>query len=449
MTTIRSRRNRSHWHKATALAASVLLGGCVGLPDPDGTEAAIIAKAATLPALTPTEGTEVKSVARNGLLMSPSVREAASLISASADEVRVQRAALFPGLNLSLGGGVGTASSGTPAIELAGSQLLFDGNNSKRAVRLADFDLQINYIAFQKTVDDALLELLKAYDNVQMQSELLDVYRKQLKALRELETLVAARAKSGAVSSTDHLETRKRLQSAAFLVNDTELALAEAQDRLTLLSGQSQGGRVGISAASCKASGETDSLRMAQLSLARARLALEKAERAVSPRVSLKPILGGELGVNKLPVGVNVDIQSDLLQGGAITAKTNVARNTLSGTEAKLQVVRLEDNLGERGLLRSIAAGERKTEMLKREIDLLKETRELYRSQYFDMGTRQLSELLDNEEEYYGRQAELVELRSEISSQQLSCTVRSRVLRRELGLDNSSIYGFPLAPDLI
>src|SRR5690606_32638098 len=99
------------------------------------------------------------------------------------DEVRVQRAALFLGLSLSMGGGVGEAGSGQPSLALIGSQLLFDGGNTKRAIKLADFDLQINYISFQKTVDETLQELLKAYDNVHTQTELLDVYRKQRKAL--------------------------------------------------------------------------------------------------------------------------------------------------------------------------------------------------------------------------------------------------------------------------
>lgn len=432
-----------------SLATCISLAGCAGLPEPDGSEAEIIRKAEGLPALAPAEGQDVKSATRNGLLRSPSVREAASLVSASADEVRVQRAALFPGLSLSLGGGTGRASDGDPVAELKGSQLLFDGGNSQRAVKVADFDLQISYIAFQKAVDDAVLNLLQAYDAVQMQSELLTIYRKQLAALRELESLVAARAENGAVSSTDLLETRKRLQSAAFLVNDTELALGEAQDRLILLSGQSKGGYIRLPPPTCKVRGETDSLRIARLELARAQLVLDRAENARTPRVSLQPLVRGELGTNRFPVGVNLDVQSDLLQGGALTARVNAARNNLSAAEAKLAVIRLEDSLTERGLTRSLAAGNRKTDMLNRQIALLTDTRALYRNQYFDMGTRQLSELLDNEEEYYGRQAELVELRSELAKNRFECALRGRVLRRELELENSSIYGFPLTPDSI
>ncbi len=430
-----------------AAVALGVLAGCAGLPEPDGTEAAIIARAETLTPLTAATGADVKSVAQNGLLVSPTVREAASRVSASADEVRVQRAVLFPSLSLSLGGGVGPAGSGAPGVALTGSQLLFDGGNADRAVKVADFDLQINYIEFQKSVDEVLLELLRAYDDVQRQAELLAVYSKQFKALGELEMLVSARVESGAVSSTDLLESKRRLQSAAFLVNDTELALAEARDRLMLLSGQASGGRIAISPRACTASGDSDALLIARLREARAQLVLQQAENALAPRVLLQPVLRGQLGTSTLPVGVNLDIQSDLLQGGALTAKANVARNVLAATTAQLEVAQLENDIAEGGLRRALEAGARKGEMLDRQIALLSETRELYRRQYLEMGTRQLSELLDVEEEYYGRQAELVELRSELSADRLDCAVRSRVLRRELGLESNSIYGFPLAQD--
>lgn len=440
---------RLPWKALPFIAVCVLVTGCAALPEPDGLEAAIIEQAEGLAALTPADGRDSKSIARNGLLLSPSVQESAGLVSASADEVRVQRAALFPGLALTMVGGAGDAGSGDPALELQATQLLFDGGNSQRAVKLADFDLQIDYITFQKTVDDVLIDLLAAYDSVQLQGDLLDIYKNQLAALSELESLVARRVDNGAASSTDLLETRKRLQAAAFLVTDTELALAEARDRLVLLTGQSRGGQVRMRATSCKAIGETDDIRIARLELARAQLALKQAEKARTPGVSLKPIIQGEVGTGRLPAGVDIDIRSDLLQGGALQARVNAAHNALFALEAKLENANLEDNLTQRGLLRALTTAEQKTDMLREQISLLSETRELYRSQYFDLGTRQLSELLDNEEEYYRRQAELAELRSEIALDRLHCAVRSRVLRRELGIENRSIYGFPLSIEAI
>ncbi|WP_114961183.1 hypothetical protein [Tritonibacter mobilis] len=62
---------------------------------------------------------------------------------------------------------------------------------------------------------------------------------------------------------------------------------------------------------------------------------------------------------------------------------------------------------------------------------------------------RPLSELLDNEEVYYSRKVELVQLQSELERNRLECAVRSGRLRSELGLEGTRIYGYPLADDLI
>lgn len=431
---------------APALLGLSLLTGC-GLPAPDGTEAAITARAAGLPPLAPAKGQDAAGMVRNGLLLHPNVRQAASRVSASADEVRVQRAALFPGLGLTLGGGVGDAGDGDAALKLQGDQLLFDFGDTKRAVSSADIDLQVEYLTFQKSVDDAIVELLTAYDAVRMQAALLELRRKQLLAMQELATKVQERNSAGASSSPDLLETRKRLQTAEFLVLDTELALADARDRLTRLSGQAEGGRMpALRGATCKGSGQTDDQRIARLQFAGAEIGLQRAERARLPRVSLSPVASNEIGEGKVNLGMNLGLRSNILQGGALTARANAARNDLEAARAAADAADRDAALDGRKLARDISAGDRRSEMLERQIALLTETRGLYRSQYFDLGTRQLSELLDNEEEYYERQAELIELGSSLAASRLDCAVRDRSLRKAVGIADSSLYGFPLTP---
>lgn len=421
------------------------LAGC-GLPEADGTEARIAEQAAGIPALAPADGRDAAGAMRNGLLLDPGLREAASRISASADEVRVQRAALFPSLGLSIGGGVGDAGRGGAEAELTGRQLLTDFGNTKRSITAADLDLQINYIAFQQAVDATMVDLLTSYDAVHMYGRLLEVRRKQLAAMRELQGLVAERVAAGAAPAPDLLESRKRMQAAEFLVHDTELALAEAGDRLARLTGQSRGGAVRAPAGKCTAPAGSDDLHMAQLRLARAELDLQRAERSRLPRLVLSPLArSSDGGGTKL--GMNLGVESDLLQGGALTAKANAARHNREAAAAGVDAAGRNTALDDRKLQRDIAAASRRTEMLRRQIDLLAETRTIYRSQYLDLGTRQLSELLDNEEEYYDRQAELVELGSSLTASRLECAARDRSLRRAMGVADHSLYGFPLSPD--
>lgn len=428
-------------------SAMMILAGC-SLPEPDGTEAAIAAKVEGLPVLSASKGTSARSVVQNGLLLSPEVREAASKVSASADEVRVQRAVLFPSLGLSIGAGVGDDGLSDDAIDLTGRQLILDFGATKRAVTAADIDLQIQYLTFQQTVDEAIFELLDTYDRVRRYVRLLEVRKKQFAAMSELQALVRRQTEVGAAPSSDILETRKRLQSAGFLVHDTELALAEARARLTQLSGQSRGGRISdLGGGNCSETETADELRKARLELAKAQLDLESAEKARLPRAYVEPIARKKLDGGGVSVGVNIGLNSDLLEGGALTARANAARNTRDGANAGVEATRRELVYDVSQLRRSIAAAQRKSVMLKRQIALLIETRRLYRSQYFDLGTREVSDLLDNEEEYYNRRAELIELESELATNRVACAIRDRVLRKAVGIEETSLYGYPLGTD--
>ena len=130
-----------------------------------------------------------------------------------------------------------------------------------------------------------------------------------------------------------------------------------------------------------------------------------------------------------------------------MTARVNAARNALEGARAGVEAAEREVKLRDQKLLRDIAATERRREMLDRQIDLLTQTRVLYRSQYLDLGPRQLSELLDNEEEIFNRQAERIEARSALARYRLDCAAGDRSLRPAIGIGEFSLYGYPLSPD--
>ncbi|SEL93167.1 outer membrane protein, adhesin transport system [Roseivivax marinus] len=403
--------------------------------------------AATLPALGRSSGKSAADAARNGVLISPSVREAASLISASADEVRVARAALFPSLSLSLGGGVGDAGQGDAAVDLVGEQQLTSFGDTERAIKVADLDLQLRFLEFQTVVDETLSDVLFAVQDVAMHKELLSVRTAHLRQLRNLEGLVAARIENGASTRTEALEARSRVQAAEFTVLDTELALAEARDKLYRLSGQSEGARIDLIAGSCGASALSEEMVRVRLEFLRSRLELERAERARLPRITASPLVRGDLEDGSTSFGLNIGVRSDVLEGGALTARARAARNALAAAAARVETVALEQDLEERGLTRSLTTGAQRVGLLERQIALLAETRDLYRNQYFDLGTRRLAELLEQEQDYSMRSAELVEERADLIKSRIRCAVREGTLRGQLDIEAQSLYGFPLAFD--
>ena len=264
---LRNAERPSKGHKIVLTLAFVFLAGC-SLPKPDGTEAEIAAKAAVLTPLSQDVAGQPQTVSRNAVLINPSVREAASLVNVSAAEVRVQRAAIFPSLSLSLDGGIGDAGRSETNIDLTGRQLFLGLGAAERAVTVADVELQINYHSFQQSVDTAITDALEASDAVNKHTLVLEVWRTQLYVMRELQSMVSERNDIGAAPISDVLETRKRLQAAQFLVHDTELLLAEAKDRLTRLSGQSAAVQTPIvTNGSCSSQENADEVILARLQL--------------------------------------------------------------------------------------------------------------------------------------------------------------------------------------
>ena len=174
-----------------------------------------------------------------------------------------------------------------------------------------------------------------------------------------------------------------------------------------------------------------------------------RADKARLPRAYVSPIARKQSGQSGISLGVDIGVDSDFFQGGALTAQANAACNARYSANANVAATRRNAGLEAAALKREIAATGQKAAMLKRQIALLVRTRELYRSQYFDLGTRTISELLDNEEEYYNRQAELIELQSELTVKWIECATRDRTLRGAMKIDGASLYGYPLRPGAI
>ncbi|MBU2982000.1 TolC family protein [Lentibacter algarum] len=429
------------------LVAVSIMGGCASGP-PSETVSRIADRGATLQQLTPGPGGTAPSVTRSAILMDSEVREQASLTEVSVDQIAIERAALFPSVSFGLTGGEGSASVGDSTLELSGNQTILDFGGTRRAIEAADIQLQIQYMTFQSSVDNAIVSSLLTYRRIQALEDGLAIQRAKLSALRSLQDLIDVRLEIGATGSSDALETRNRVERAEFDVLDAELELSEERDRLFRLTGQRQGGFIPNFPEICSpAGGETDDLKIAQLKVIEARLSLEEAERARFPRISLNPLGRVTAGSNGVTTGMNVSVSAPILEGGAVEARENAARNRYAGAEAAVETEERNAILDATSLQRDLSVLREKQVMLQRQIGLLEETRELYRSQYINLGTRVITDLLDMEESVYDRQAELNEVKYDLQKSLVQCAARSDTLRQHLGITAFQIYGYPLTSD--
>lgn len=435
------------FRRGALLSACLVLAGCANGPASE-TAQEIHDRARAFQSLPPGTGNDPRSIVRSGLLLSPVVREQASRTDASVDEIEIQKAALLPSLSLGIVGGRGEAGAGDPDLRLSGKQVLVDFGGTKRGIAAADVNLQIQYIRFQEAVDTSIKESLVSYRTVAMLEEIVAVRAALLARMQELHKLIEDRIAIGASSAPDLLETRNRIQRAEFALLEVTLELSEARDRLERLTGNDRGGALPDFPEACSApEGETDRQKVARLELVKARLGLEEAERARYPRISLNPIGRILLGGGGVASGVNISVDSLLVEGGAIRARQNAAANRQKSAEALVLAEERNNRLDEMRLKRQIATLKEKQGMLARQIDLLAQTRDLYRSQYMDLGVRAITDLLDIEENLSGRQADLVQARLDFQERQIQCAARSKILRDALGLSSFQIYGYPLTRD--
>lgn len=429
------------------MVAALVLAACAQGPSSE-TAAKIQTKGSSLPTLTAEGSTEAQSVARSVLLLAPSVREGAGLTQASADQIAIERAVLFPSLGIGITGGTGSASRGDASAQLSGEQLIFDFGSTKRAVSAADLNLQIQYLELQKTIDAVVLDGIVTHREIAMYGALLKVRRDQATVMGDLYKLISERRDIGAAAAPDLLETRNRIERAEYDLLNTELESDELKDKLQRIAGSAKGGALPRFAGQCSApAGGSDDAKIAQIELAKAALNLESAQKSHLPRISLNPLALTPLGGGNVSTGVDLNVDSSLFDGGAKRSRENAARNRQQSATAALEAARRNEALDDAKFRRQTSSLQRKISMLERQIGVAGQTRDLYRSQYFELGTREVIDVLDAEETVFDRRVELIEAEFQLDALRAECAARSKTLRDTLNLSAYQIYGYPLTAD--
>lgn len=92
-----------------------------------------------------------------------------------------------------------------------------------------------------------------------------------------------------------------------------------------------------------------------------------------------------------------------LYQGGGLTARRNAASHAVDAAQSTIQRTRLDVRqklMEARSRAMSLASA---LQILRRQQQLSERTRELYQQQYLDLGSRPLLDVLNAEQEVYGR----------------------------------------------
>ena len=392
-------------------------------------------------------------VIKAALLRHPAIQQAASAIAANGAQVRVNQAAQLPKVGVGLSDvGIGSYGSDEFGPEVTASQLVTDFGVTGLTIKESELETQRSYLEFQRSANVAAAEVLVLMSDVLRNRTLQELRSEQLNSMRALQKMVVRRREAGATSEPDTLEVERRIHSAEYQLFEARATLVESQSAVLQVAG------IDFTGAELPAIEQADAcsfnptktfdVRVARIEIVIAETALNRTERSRLPRVSIDAVAQQPIDGSEPRFGVGLNFGLNVFEGGAHSARVDHAMNTLKASQSGLERAVLDSGLVQSRWQRQIVEANQKTEILSRQISLLDSVRELYRSQYLDLGTRSLIELLDAEEDFFNLRGEEINVHFDHLNTGFECMERSGELLRSLNLGSTSLFGYPLNSSL-
>ncbi|MGV0876986.1 TolC family protein [Martelella sp. FLE1502] len=394
-------------------------------------------------------GQSIDGLVQVALYQSPAMIESAATIREATGNIDVAKGGYLPTVSGGVTGGVGDADD--PSFVLSANQLLFDFGRTDREVARADLSAQEAVLEFQANADKVLIDVLTAYAEFSRYRNNVKIDQERVKRLGELSNLIGQRASAGATTQPDVLAAQNSLEKARHDLLEMQSERDRAANQLREYSGPFA---IDLNVDLEKVPGACtptptvpDTLpevALAHLEIAQAQLEYEDARKARLPGVSAEAYGRQPLYDDGFRVGINFNVLPTLWQGGAIEAAKRAAEDALAAAKARLDKVRQTASLDALDAGTAMTNARQLIASANTQTKLLDQTRALYRSQYFDLGTRNLNDLLDAEEDYYNALIERSDSERDLDVALLQCHLTGGTLRSALGLSNVTLYGYPI-----
>lgn len=395
----------------------------------------------------------------------PSIAEAAAALYLQQEQVTVARAAYYPRLSGGFQSGYDSSHRNdrySQAFVLSVSQLLYDFGKTASAVRAEESGVARQQAALLLALDQVARQTAEALVEVQRYQQLLQAVDQQLLALERIAELARERSRKGASTRSDAVQSESRLAGARAVQGQYQAQMERWRSRLaTLLGGPA------VQAVSddfpdwrhetCRLRTDdpsaTPALLMAQAQLGEAEARLAHARAQSLPTVSLEPsathyLQGGpdRAEDDRTQYGVYINVSMPLYQGGSIQAQRRAAAHGLQSAQAGLQSARLAVQQALLEADSQVHSLRQNLVVLQQRQRLSEETRDLYRQQYLELGSRPLLDLLNAEQEIHQSRVEYRNTEADLRQLQVACLYSSGSLRRVFALDGRVIQGIEVQP---
>lgn len=393
----------------------------------------------------------------------PAITASAGRVNQSTQEIEIARAGYYPKIQGGLNTGYGNSSSDgrfRPRATLQASQMLYDFGKVSNSVAAEKAGEELSRAEMLEAIDTIVRDTTYAVIEVQRYRAMMAVARQQLTGVSDIAKLVTQRTDSGASTRSDRVQADARVQAAQSRVLEISSGLSRWESTLSALAGVN--GRVALTSGrsstlskSCEVL-EPDWQQVPGLLQAEAgkreaaaRLALSKSE--IFPTLQLQAdgsydIAGssGNSRIDNPDFTVGINLVGNLYQGGANAARRDAADFALKAAEAQAQAARFEAGRSLNEARGQVTGLKQLQASLAARNGMMVETRDLYREQYVQLGTRTLLDLLNAEQELHTARFEAVNTEHDLRRLDADCLFNAGMARKAFRLNGTVVRGVNL-----
>ena len=337
------------------------------------------------------------------------------------------------------------------------SQMLYDFGKIGSAVDQASAKYLRQQAAVLAQIDTIIQQTALAMNEVYRYAQLLDNAKKEVKALRNILALTQMRADAGASTRVDPVQAQARVEAALAQQQDIEIKLQQQKYHLQSLIGQPLGSTrlsapVSLLPLIERQRNHIDLNRNPEILMAQADAAVAQAELR-SYKAQRYPTVSLEANSNKYMgdiassqrhsqyQNVYLSVNSTLYQGGALVAQESASARALEAARSAIASKKLEITDQQRNYFQSVNGLQRNISLLSRRMKTILETRSLYREQYLSLGTRNVLDLLNAEQEISRAEQDLINARCDLWASSVNYVVLAGLAREAFNFDNQLIQG--------
>ncbi|MBS7826781.1 TolC family protein [Wohlfahrtiimonas chitiniclastica] len=373
----------------------------------------------------------------------PRVAQAKGNENSEQERINIAKAGYYPQIS----GGLGTQYNNNRSrndrygkdyiqnLNLEVNQVLYDFGKTSSAVKSAEYGY-LGAKAYTNMTNEELVHAASlAVISTERYQKMINLAKEQVARVKDLGGLVEQRYEKGASNLSDVYQARSRLDDVQSEELDTVSQYQSTLRTLGIITGQREitGAQVGALPATLSLACSTapdwkkvPAYAVAELEAEQALADLERARANELPTIALrgnashplnaKPRYGSRTDAT---VGLNVTVP--VYQGGSLSASKRAAQGQAESAAARKANVQLE--IGQKMTEAQVHLEnlKQRANLLSRRVENLKNTKELYKQQYLELGTRSLLDLLNSEQEYHQARMEVVNNQLDIVQTQVDC----------------------------